>query len=168
MLATLLAVGSGGAAAFAQEEPPAAADRPGREEAFRMVDAYLVSNLQEGLGLSDEQFAKAIPLVKKVQAERRQYLLERTRTVREMRRLLRQGGATEAQLLDLLKQLNALDAEGPSRTRTNVAALDAVLTPLQQAKYRILEADVEQRMRELMNRARPRGAPRVGARTPRE
>ena len=168
MLATLLAVGSGGAAALAQEEPPAAADRPGREEAFRMVDAYLVSNLQEGLGLSDEQFAKAIPLVKKVQAERRQYLLERTRTVREMRRLLRQGGATEAQLLDLLKQLNALDAEGPSRTRTNVAALDAVLTPLQQAKYRILEADVEQRMRELMNRARPRGAPREGARTPRE
>jgi hypothetical protein len=39
-----------------------------------MVDAYLVSNLQESLGLTDEQFAKAIPLVKKVQAERREYL----------------------------------------------------------------------------------------------
>ena len=32
-----------------------------------MVDAYVVSNLQESLGLSDEQFAKAIPLVKKLQ-----------------------------------------------------------------------------------------------------
>jgi Spy/CpxP family protein refolding chaperone len=166
LLAIALTLGAGGA--LAQEEPPPAPDRPGREEAFRMVDAYLVSNLQESLALTDEQFAKAIPLVKKVQIERREHLVERGRTVREMRRLLRQGGAPEAQLLDLLKQLNALDVDGPARTRANLAALDAVLTPLQQAKYRVLEADVEQRMRELMNRVRPRGAPRQGAREPRE
>ena len=91
LLSIALALGAGGVA-FAQEEPAAPADRPGRDEAFRMVDAYLVSNLQESLGLGDEQFAKAIPLVKKVQAERRGYLLERTQTLREMRRLLRQGG----------------------------------------------------------------------------
>ncbi len=52
-------------AAAAQEDAPAA--RNPREEAFRMVDAYVVSNMQESLGLSDEQFAKAIPLVKKLQ-----------------------------------------------------------------------------------------------------
>jgi hypothetical protein len=167
LLTIALAVCAGGALAQ-QETPPAAGDRPGRDEAFRMVDAYLVSNLQESLGLTDEQFAKAIPLVKKVQADRREFLMERTRTVREMRRLLRQGGATEAQLLDLLKQLNALDADGPARTRASLAALDAVLTPLQQAKYRVLETDVEQRMRELMNRVRPRATPRQGQRTPRE
>ena len=90
--------------------------------------------------------------------------MERTRTVREMRRLLRQGGATEPQVLDLLKQLNALDADGPAKTRANLAALDAVLNPLQQAKYRVLETEVEQRMRELMNRVRPRTAPREGQR----
>ena len=129
-----------------------------------MVDAYVVSNLQESLGLDDEQFAKAIPLVKRLQAERRSYFLERTRTVREMRRLLRQGGATEAQVLDLLKQLKALDADGPVQTRKNLDALDALLTPVQQAKYRVLEVDVEQRMRELMNRARPRQTPRQGGR----
>ncbi len=94
--------------------------------------------------------------------------MERTRTVREMRRLLRQGGATEPQVLDLLKQLNALDADGPAKTRANLAALDAVLSPLQQAKYRVLETEVEQRMRELMNRVRPRTAPREGQRQPRE
>ncbi len=162
LLTIALALGAGGA--LAQEGHSPAGDRPGRDEAFRMVDAYLVSNLQESLGLTDEQFAKAIPLVKKVQAERREFLMERTRTVREMRRLLRQGGATEAQLLDLLKQLNALDADGPARTRANLVALDAVLTPLQQAKYRVLETEVEQRMRELMNRVRPRATPRQGQR----
>ena len=150
-----LVVALGGAGALAQEQPPAGAERPARTEAFKMVDAYVMSNLQESLGLSDEQFAKAIPLVKKLQTERREYYLERTRKVREMRRLLRQGGATEAQVLDLLRQVKALDADGPARTQRNLEALDALLTPVQQAKFRVLEIEVEQRMRELMGRARP-------------
>ena len=84
-----------------------------------------------------------------------------------MRRLLQRGGATEGQVLELLKQVKALDEDGPSRTRKNLAALDAMLSPLQQAKYRVLELEVEQRMRELMNRVRPR-TQRQGARPPSE
>jgi len=165
LLAVLvLVLGAANARARAQEKPPAGAERPGRAEAFKMVDAYVVSNLQESLGLSEEQFAKAIPLVKKLQTERREYFLERTRKLREMRRLLRQGGATEGQVLELLGQVKALDADGPTATRKNLEALDAVLTPVQQAKFRVLELEVEQRMRELVNRARPR----AGARAPRE
>jgi len=140
-------------AASAQEEP-AENPRTAREEAFRMVDAYVVSNLQESLGLNDEQFAKAIPLVKKLQHDRRDYLMERGRMVREMRRLLRQGGPVETQVLDLLKQVKTLDVEGPERTRRNLEALDGLLNPIQQAKYRVLEGEVEQRVRELLNRAR--------------
>ena len=139
-------------AAAAQEDAPAA--RNPREEAFRMVEAYVVSNMQESLGLRDEQFARAIPLVKKLQRDRRDYLLERGRLMREMRRLLRQGGAVEPQVTELLKQAKALEAEGPERTRRDLEALDALFTPIQQAKYRVLESEVEQRMRELMNRAR--------------
>jgi hypothetical protein len=147
------------AAAGAQQDAPAG--RPAREEAFRMVDAYLVSNLQESLGLSDEQFAKAIPVVKKLQRERREYLLERVRLMREMRRLMQQGGVAEAPVLELLQQAKKLESEGPERTRRNLEALDALLTPMQQAKYRVLEGEVEQRVRELTNRAR---AARPGAR----
>ena len=139
-------------AAAAQEDAPAA--RNPREEAFRMVDAYVVSNMQESLGLSDQQFAQAIPLVKRLQRERREYLAERGRLLREMRRLLQQGGAVEPQVVELLKQAKALDAEGPERSLRSLEALDALLTPLQQAKYRVLESEVEQRMRELLSRAR--------------
>ena len=121
LLAGLVLVAAGAVA-----QPEAAPGRPAREEAFRMVDAYLVSNLQESLDLSDDQFAKAIPLVKKLQRERREHLLERARVMREMRRLLRQGGSPESPVLDLL----------------------------QQAKYRVLEGEVEQRVRELSSRAR--------------
>ena len=147
-----LAIVMAASAAAAQEDAPAA--RNPREEAFRMVEAYVVSNMQESLGLSDEQFAKAIPLVKKLQRDRRDGLLERGRLMREMRRLLRQGGAVEPQVTELLKQAKALEAETPERTRRDLEALDALFTPIQQAKYRVLEIEVEQRMRELLNRAR--------------
>jgi hypothetical protein len=151
-LLVVLLLAAGAAAARAQVEEPAR--RTDREEAFRMVDAYVVSHLQEGLALSDEQFAKAVPLVSKLQRERREYLLGRARLMREMRRLLRQGGSVEAQVLERLEQSKKLEAEGPDRIRRSLEALDAVLSPLQQAKYRVLEGEVEQRMRALANRAR--------------
>ncbi len=155
-LSVLLAWGAVATVARAQEERAPGAERPARTEAFKMVDAYVISNLQESLGLSDEQFAKAVPLVQTLQTARREYLVERTRKIREMRRLLHQGGASEAQVLDLLRQVKALDAEGPAATRRSLEALDAVLTPIQQAKFRVLELEVEQRMRELIRRAGPR------------
>jgi hypothetical protein len=168
LLTLVLLAGAWGAPAFAREEPPGATDRPARDEAFKMVDAYVVSNLQESLGLTDEQFTKAVPLVKKLQSERRDALIERARTVREMRRLLRQGGATEPQVLELLARIKTLDAEAPAQNRKNVDALDAVLTPIQQAKLRVLELEVEQRIREIMGRARSRPGQGEGARPPRE
>jgi hypothetical protein len=122
-----------------------------------MVDAYVVSNLQESLGLTDEQFAKAVPLVKKLQTDRREYLVKRTQKLRELRRVLRQGGASEAQVVELLREVKALDAEGPDATRRDLEALDAALTPIQQAKFRVFEMEVEQRMRELARRVGPRG-----------
>jgi hypothetical protein len=164
MILGLLLASGGGGPAQGQHEGDPGADRPGRAEAFRMVDAYVMSNLQESLGLSDEQFAKAVPLVTKLQTERRDYLVQRGRKVREMRRLLQQGGASEAQVLDLLREVKALDAEGPAAARRDLDALDAVLTPIQQAKFRVLELEVEQRMRELVRRA----GPRRGERAPQE
>ncbi len=132
-----------------------------RDEAFRMVDAYVISQLQESLELGDAQFGKVVPLVTRLQTDRREYFLGRARLLREMRRLLRAGGASEAQVLAKLDELKRLETDGPARTKRDVDALDAALTPLQQAKYRLLELEVEQRMRELMGRARGRAPGRA-------
>jgi hypothetical protein len=49
----------------------------------------------------------------------------------------------------------------PAKVRRRLEELDAALTPIQQAKYRVLEFEVEQRMRQLVARARhPRHASR--------
>ena len=120
-----------------------------------MVDAYVVSHLQESLALSDEQYVKVLPLVTKLQGDRREHILGRGRVIREMRRLLHAGGGSEARLVEELGELKRLESEGPARAKSDMDALDAALTPLQQAKFRLLELEVERRMRELLGRARP-------------
>ncbi len=154
-LAALVAL-AGSCLAAAQDESasPRRRGEGRREEAFKMVDAYLVSNLQQSLALTDEQYAKVLPLVTRLQSDRRAYLVERGRLLREMRRLMGSGAASEGEVLARLKELKQVETDGPARVRTDMEALDAGLSPLQQAKYRVLELDVEQRLRELMGRAR--------------
>jgi hypothetical protein len=138
--------------------PSAPRGGPGLEAA-KMIDAYIVSNLQESLGLSDEQFVKLLPLVRHLQSERRDFVQRRNKTVRELRRLLNSGTATEPQVLDTLRELKALESDGPWKIQKSLEGIDAALTPLQQAKFRVLEIEVEQKIRELMNQIRRQGQP---------
>jgi hypothetical protein len=121
-----------------------------KDEAFRMVDAYVVANIQESLGLDEDTYVRIIPVVTKLQKVRREFWEERGRMQRRMRHLLGSGTATEAQVQELLESMKALEREGPERIRQQMEELDALLTPLQQAKYRVFEADVEHRLRELL------------------
>jgi len=132
-----------------------------REEAIKMVEAYIVSNLQDSLGLTDAQFVKLLPLVKKLQTDRRAYIEKRVRALGELRRALQSGTATEAAVLDRLKEAKTVETEEPERIRKDMETIDATLTPLQQAKYRVLELEVERKMRELMGqlRSQMRGMP---------
>jgi Spy/CpxP family protein refolding chaperone len=145
-------------------EPPErpAADRPERspgEEAAKMVDAYVVSNLQESLGLSDEQFVKLLPLVKRLQSDRREYMLARRRSLRELRRLLESGTATETQVAERLREVKRFETEGPAKLQKTNESIDTALTPLQQAKFRVLEADIERKIRDILGQVRRQGRP---------
>jgi len=128
----------------------APARRP-REEAFKMVEAYVVSNLQESLGLTDDQFAKLLPHVKRLQKDRRDLSQRRGRAMGELRRVLESGAATEARVVELMKEVRAVEAEQPETVRRDMEAIDGVLTPVQQAKFRLLEVEVERKIRALMN-----------------
>ena len=124
-----------------------------RDETFRLMDAYLISNLQESVGLTDEQFAKAMPLVKKLQSDRRDFARRRMQALRTLRKTLVSGSATEASVADLLKEVKTAGADERAATVRNTEALDAVLTPLQQAKFRVFEAEVDVRLRHLLARS---------------
>ncbi len=151
--------------AGAGQQPGAESERRGpreevvkpREEAFKMIDAYIVSNLQESLDLTDDQFVKLLPLVKRLQTDRRAVLQRRQQPLMELRRLLASGGATETKVTELLRQIKAAEADEPAVLRKDRDAIDAVLSPLQQAKFRVLEVEVERKIRELMNQIRGQG-----------
>jgi Spy/CpxP family protein refolding chaperone len=66
-----------------------------------------------------------------------------------MRRLLASGAATETEVEQKLVELKRLENEEPVRLRRDREAVDAALTPVQQAKFRVLEAEVEQKIRSL-------------------
>jgi Spy/CpxP family protein refolding chaperone len=139
------------ASAAAQEGEPAQRRPPihDRDEAVRMVDAYIAGRLKESLGLSDQQVANVLPLVTRLHRERREAVHRRLQSLRELRRLLASGAATEAEVDGKLRELKRLENEEPLRLRRNREAVDTALTPLQQAKFRVLEAEVEQKIRSL-------------------
>ena len=137
------------AAGWAGAQTPAA--RRPREEAFKMVEAYIVSNLQESLGLTDDQFARLLPHVKRLQKDRRDFAQRKGRTMAELRRILESGSATEPRVAELMKEVKAVEVEQPETVRKDMEAIDGVLTPVQQAKFRLMEVEVERKIRALMN-----------------
>jgi Spy/CpxP family protein refolding chaperone len=158
-LAAVLVALTLGASAAAAQEGPGAQGAPGdrarpRDEAFRMIDAYIMSNLQESLQLSDDQYVKVLPLVKRLQTDRRAFAQRRQQDLQELRRVLASGTATEARVGDLLRQIKSAEAEEPAALKKDRDAIDAVLSPVQQAKYRVMEVEVERKIRELMNQIR--------------
>jgi Spy/CpxP family protein refolding chaperone len=128
-----------------------------RDEIYEMVDAYVVMKVQERLELSDEQLTRLMPLIRKQQKDRRELDRRRFRALGEMRRLFAEGAAREDQIAELLREIKAVDVEAPPAAQRNQEAIDAALTPMQQAKYRLLMMEVEHRLRELRHRARQGG-----------
>jgi Spy/CpxP family protein refolding chaperone len=125
---------------------------PSRDETFRIAEAYLLSNLQDSLDLTDAEYNKVLPLVRQLQQARREQAEQRMERLRALRELLASGTATEAAVETALHAVQQVEAEGPGRVRKSMQALDAALTPVQQAKYRVFEADVESRIRRLLVR----------------
>jgi Spy/CpxP family protein refolding chaperone len=150
---------SAGLAGAGGQEPPeretaGRGRRAPREEAFRAIDAYIVSNLQESLALTDEQFVKLLPLVRRLQGDRRAFVQRRHQSLAELRRLLASGAATEPQVTALLGRIKAAEAEEPGVLRKDRDAIDAVLSPVQQAKFRVLELEVDRKIREAVRQMR--------------
>ncbi len=135
----------------ARDRPPGP---PPGDEAFKMVKAYILSNLQERLELSEAQYLKLLPLVNRLHDDRHSLARRKSQALRKMSRLLASGKATEERLVELLAELRAIEEREPATIRNDLEAIDAVLTPVQQARFRVYETEVERKIRQLMGRRR--------------
>jgi hypothetical protein len=145
-----------------REAPPpgaAAPDSATPAEIQRLFDAYVVMQAQKELELSDDQFPRFVARVRTLQDVRRRGQMQRGRMLQELRRLSQATGQDDA-LRTQLKALNDLDTRVETEVRQALDGVDQVLDLRQQARFRLLEEQMERRKVELLMRARQANRPR--------
>jgi hypothetical protein len=162
-----LLLGSPGLAE-AQRQPPlrdrVPEDRPGLSpmEVVNLLDAYALVQAQQALQLGDEQYGEFVARLKRLQGTRRRNVQQRNAILQDMRRLTAPGAAAdEARIRQRLQALAEHDDRAAREIRQAYRALDEILDVRQQARFRLLEEQLERRKIDLLQRAR-QGAARGG------
>ena len=139
-----------------QNGGPDAAPGVSQVELQRLFDAYVLMQAQETLQLTDAQYPQFLPRLRALQEVRRRTLVERMRIVQELRRMVqgRAEGAESGRVPGRLKALREVEARAALEIRQAADSLDEILEPLQQARWRILEEQMERRKLDLLMRAR--------------
>jgi len=140
-----------------QAEARAQAGDPGTDpaELGRLFDAYTVMQAQEALGLDEARFGPFVTRLRALQQLRRRHVRERAVLMRELRLLLQTTG-NDVQLKEKLDALVRLEATIRADELKARDAVDEILDVRQQARFRLLEQQLELRKLELVNRARAR------------
>jgi hypothetical protein len=141
--------------AAGQAPEPGAKENVDPAEIGRLFDAYTVMQAQEALGLDEARFGPFVTRLRALQQMRRRHLRERAAVMRDLRQLLQAPG-NDAQLKERLDALVRLDATTRADQIKAMDAIDELLDVRQQARFRLLEQQLELRKLELVNRARQR------------
>jgi hypothetical protein len=159
-LLLLLALSAGVATATAQgavgQGLDAPADlRPG--EIQRLFDAMLLADAQQALALSDSQYPEFITRLRTLQETRRGNMAQRVKLMAELQRLSNPRATTppdDNALKDRLSAMQELESRSAAELRRAYNEIDELLDLRQQARFRVLEEQVERRRLELLMRAR--------------
>jgi hypothetical protein len=156
VMALLPIVAQAQARRAAQNAAPDTGPGVSQGELQRLFDAYVLMQAQESLELTDAQYPRFLARLRTLQEVRRRTLVERTRIIQELRRIVqgRVEGADAARLPERLKALREAEARSVVEIREASDSLDEVLEPMQQARWRILEEQMERRKLDLLMRAR--------------
>ena len=169
LVAALLTVGLGASvplhtASQRQSAPRGRAASPGLSpaEVVNMLDAYAIVQAQEALQLGDEQYGEFVSRLKRLQQTRRRNQQQRAAILQELRRLSapQVTPVDEPAIRDRLAALANLEDAASAEVRKAYEALDQILDARQQARFRLLEEQLERRKIDLLQRARQGAAAR--------
>lgn len=137
---------------FQESRTPSRTDR----DIQGLMDAYVISKMQEALELDDEQFARMVVAQKKVQQRRRDFQRERRENLKELQRLVRTADSKDQEIAALVEKLDSQRVDFVAATREDYRAIDEILSVRQRGRYRLLEVMLERRLQELMQDVRGR------------
>lgn len=158
--AALLALAPWPAAAQVPAPPPGVGADPADlrpAEIQRLFDAYFVMEAQQSLDLSDAQYPTFLTRLRTLQDTRRRHLASRAAILADLGRMTAPRlarPADEGAIRERLTALQELESRSAAENRKAMSDLDALLDARQQARFRVFEAQIEQRKLELMLRAR--------------
>lgn len=174
LVAVISVVGATPVGAQATQQRPGRQGRQGQQapaladdatvtpnEIQRMFDAYALVQAQDQLALNDEQYGRFLVRFRTLQDIRRRTLQEHTRLIVELRRLLMQGQADEAQLKERIQALQDVETRAIAEAKKAYEAIDQTLDVRQQASFRVFEEQMERRKIELITRARQANRPKL-------
>ncbi|MBE3134191.1 MAG: hypothetical protein IMZ55_12000 [Acidobacteria bacterium] len=133
-------------------------------EVQQMFDAYALMQAEQALKLDEMQYPPFLSRVRALQQLRRRHLQVRHQIVQQLAKLTapQVEPVDEGQVRDRLKALGDLDARAVADMRAAYDAIDQILDVRQQARFRILEEQLERRKFDLLARARRVGTPDPG------
>jgi hypothetical protein len=149
----LLVFSTATALASYQETPPR---RSQRQDVEGLMEAYVISKLQEALELSDQQFAEMVVVQKKMGEHRRSFRRDRQNVLGQLREHLRSPDRPDDEITPLLKRLDGLQEELNSQLRADYEAVDKILDVRQRARYRLLEQEIQARFQQMVREIRRR------------
>lgn len=160
-LFVLVAISPGLAVGHAQEGERGRANRDAppltNARLAAMLDTYAIVEAQNFLQLSDDQYGQFVARLKRLQDTRRRNMQARNRMLQDLRRMTAPDAATdETTVRDRVQALRAFDEEAFETMRREYEAVDELLNPRQQARFRILEERMEFRKLDILVRARER------------
>lgn len=126
-------------------------------QVHQLFDAMLVMQSQTALALGEQQYGQFLTRLRVLQETRRRHQQERGRLIGELQRMTNPRNpeaASEADLKARLSELQEIEARSAAELRRAYSGIDEVLTPAQQARFRVLEEQIERRKLELVSRAR--------------
>jgi Spy/CpxP family protein refolding chaperone len=138
-------------------------DAPGglrADEVQQIVDGWEIATAEKTLELNDQQYVPFIQQLRKLQSGRRQQFMQRQRMLMSLRQTLNQQPAADDAAIDArLKQYDDLERRHQQELQALHASIDAVLTPRQRARFRVLQEQMERRKLEVLSKAMRAGGP---------
>ena len=131
-------------------------------EIQKLFDAYLVMEAQQALELNEQQYPQFLTRLKTLQDARRRNQQERNQLIGQLQRLTnprQPNRGDDAQIKERLSSLQELESRAAAEMRKAYTALDEALDVRQQARFRVVEEQIERRKIELLMRARQQNRP---------
>lgn len=126
---------------------------PEMEKERRMLEAIRVTRMTEALKLSEEQVAKFLPRLKRIEEHQRLLREDRARKLRQLADMLDKP-EHQREIKVKLEELEKIDQEQTQKVRQMMKDLDTLLSVEQRARWRVFNERFDGEIREMVREIR--------------